>query len=207
MFHVKHSPAIQFSVPGDAFEPLKAIAELLLDWNARINLIARRDQANLWHRHILDSAQLSPLLPDTAGEIIDLGSGAGFPGLVLAIMTSRHVHLVEPDQRKCAFLREAVRISGASAEVHPVRAEQLHLTPVAIVTARALAPLPRLLALAAPLLAPGGFCLFPKGRTVEDELTAARREWHMRVERFPSRTSETATILRLREIARVPPTC
>ena len=155
---------------------------------------------------MLDSAQLASLLPTEASRLIDLGSGAGFPGLVLAIMTGHSVQLVEADARKAAFLSEAARLTGTNATVHVARAESLRLQPADVVTARALAPLPRLLALAAPLLAPDGVCLFPKGRTVADELTAARRQWHMQVERFPSRTMPSATILRLCEIRPVRPT-
>ncbi len=192
-------------VPAESVERLRTYAALLLRWNARINLIGRGSEADVWQRHVLDSAQLAPLLPDPPGALADLGAGAGFPGLVLALTTGWHVHLVESDQRKAAFLREAVRVTGANAEVHAVRAESLTLPPLPVVTARALAPLTDLLALAAPLLAPGGVCLFPKGRAAEDELTAAAREWHMRVERFPSRTSPEATLLRISEISRVAP--
>lgn len=192
--------------PHPAAERLQTFAELLARWNTRINLIAPMDLPHVWERHILDSMQLAALLPETWEDLVDLGSGAGFPGIVLAIVTGRRVHLVEPDQRKGAFLREAVRATGVEAQVHPLRAEHVRLPPAAVITARAVAPLHRLLALAAPMLAPDGVCLFPKGRTVEDELTAASREWHMQIERFPSRTSQAATILRLRKIARVPPT-
>jgi 16S rRNA (guanine(527)-N(7))-methyltransferase RsmG len=205
MFHVKHT------APGDAgITPaiaarLDRFVQLLLRWNPRINLVARGDEAELWHRHILDSAQLAPLLPDPVGDLIDLGSGAGFPGLILALLTEWRVHLVEADHRKAAFLREAIRETGATAIVHAARAEALSIAPGRVVTARALAPLATLLDLAQPLLAPDGICVLPKGRGVEDELTAAAGEWHMRVERFPSRTSPGATILRISEIQRAGP--
>jgi 16S rRNA (guanine(527)-N(7))-methyltransferase RsmG len=203
VFHVKHA-----SAPGAILEPqiegrLRNFMALLLQWNRRINLIARRDEPHIWERHVLDSLQLAPLLPASSGRLIDLGSGGGFPGLVLALITGWHVDLVESDARKGAFLREAARTVGANVTVHVARAESLPLAPAAAVTARALAPLPSLLRLAAPLLARDGVAIFPKGGTVMDELTAARREWHMLVERFPSRTSPTATLLRLREIRRV----
>ncbi len=200
---MKHSEA-----PSNIFAPgirerLEAYAALLTRWNARINLISRGDASDLWTRHILDSAQLGNLLPAATGTLADFGSGAGFPGLILAITTGWKVHLVESDQRKAAFLREAVRATGALAEVHPVRVEALSLARVAVVTARALAPLPDLLTLAYPRLTPGGICLFPKGVTANDELTAAENEWHMRVERFPSQTSPGATLLRISELRRV----
>jgi 16S rRNA (guanine(527)-N(7))-methyltransferase RsmG len=143
------------------------------------------------------------LLPD-AGAIADLGSGAGFPGLVLAAAApDREIHLVESDRRKAAFLIEAARLLGLSRlRVHATRIEAASLPPVASVTARALAPLPALLSYAAPLLAPDGVAVFPKGRSAEAELTDAIRHWTMTVERFQSRTDPEATILRLSDIHR-----
>lgn len=189
-------------IPPDARERLDRFASLVLRWNATINLISRTDEATLWPRHILDSAQLVPLLPPTPGTLIDLGSGAGFPGLVLALLTSWTVHLVESDQRKAAFLREAARETDARVTVHAIRAEALRLDRAAAVTARALAPLEALLPLAAKLLAPDGICLFPKGRGAAGELTVASTQWHMRVEQFPSLTDSGATLLRISEIRR-----
>lgn len=201
MFHVKHSDDIA-TIAGEHRIRLNEFVALLQRWNARINLISRTDEAAIWPRHILDSAQLVPLMPPNAQEIIDLGSGAGFPGLIVAVLTGVRAHLVEVDQRKAAFLREAVRVTAADARVHSVRAELLRLPPVPVVTSRALAPLPRLLALAVPLLTADGVCLFPKGPGVEAELTAAAREWHMRVERIPSSTNPGSSLLRISEIRR-----
>ena len=199
---MKHFTDAAVAMAPDARARLEQFADLLLRWNGRINLISRGDEAALWPRHILDSAQLGRLLPATPDSLIDLGSGAGFPGLVLAITTGWRVHLVESDQRKAAFLREATRLTGADAVVHAVRAETLRLPPVAVVTARALASVGDLLPLAAPLLTPGGVCLFPKGQGADGELTAAAAGWHMQVERFPSQTSPGATLLRISEIRR-----
>ena len=127
------------------------------------------------------------------------------PGLVLAIATDRPFHLVESDQRKAAFLREAARAVAAPATVHAQRIEGLNLAPAPLITARALAPLPKLLEWANPFLAPGGICVFPKGKSAEDELTAAAAGWHMRVQKTPSRTDPAALILSISEIARVGP--
>lgn len=182
---------------------LEAFAALLLRWNRTVNLIARGDEPMLWPRHIVDSLQLLPVIPPEAGRAIDLGSGGGFPGIVLAIATGLRFDLVESDRRKAAFLREAVRLTGAPATVHAARAESVALSPAPLVTARALAPLPQLLALAAPLLAPGGVCLFLKGGSATSELTAARMEWHMEVTRLPSQTASDACILRISDISRV----
>lgn len=182
---------------------LEAFVAALAGWNARINLIAPGELARVWTRHVADSAQLLPLVPTGARRLADLGSGAGFPGLVLAILSGIETHLVESDRRKAAFLAEAARLTAAPVQVHAARAEALAPLAADIVTARALAPLPDLLALAAPHLAPGGACLFLKGIRAEAELTAARQRWKMRIERFPSRTDPRATILRLSEVAPV----
>ncbi len=136
---------------------------------------------------------------------IDLGSGAGFPGLVLAIATGVPFDLIEADQRKAAFLREAARITGAVVQVHATRIEAAQIIPAPLMTARALAPLPKLLDLAAPLLAPGGVCLFQKGANVQTELTEAASQWHMQVEILPSQTAPEACILRISDLSRVAP--
>jgi 16S rRNA (guanine527-N7)-methyltransferase len=182
---------------------LDTFADLLLRWNSRINLVAERDAAAIRTRHIADSLQLVPLLPPGEGPVGDLGSGGGFPGLVLAIATGRPFHLVESDRRKAAFLTEAAaRLGLDRVRVHPTRIEAVTLPPLAALTARALAPLADLLPHADRLLAPGGVAIFPKGRSAEDELTAARTHWHVQVERFASRTDPHATIFRLSEIRR-----
>ncbi len=201
---MKH-PAAEDPIPPLTKRRLESFVDLLLHWNQRVNLLARADERCVWDRHVWDSAQLARLLPGSPGTLLDLGAGAGFPGLVLAIVSGRPTHLVEADHRKAAFLREAVRATGVQATVHAGRIETLSSPIGDIVTARAVAALPALLKLAVPHLRPGGVCLFPKGGRVEDELTAARHEWHMKVERFPSRTSPSATLLRLSEITRAAP--
>ncbi len=181
---------------------LRTFSALLSHWNRTINLVSRHDEANIWDRHIIDSLALIAALPPTAGRAIDLGSGGGFPGIVLAIATGWRFELVESDQRKAAFLREAIRATHADAGVHCARIETLRLERAPVVTARALAPLDRLLELASPFVAPDGICVFPKGRGVDDELTAAALHWHMQIERIPSAIDTESTILRIREIRR-----
>jgi len=172
-------------------------------WNRTINLISRADEADLWPRHIADALQLGPYMPADIDHAIDLGSGAGLPGLVLAVASGTHFHLIEADLRKASFLREAAREIGASATVHACRIEVAAIARARLITARALAPLPNLLALAAPLLAPEGICLFPKGQSAERELTDTARAWNMRVEKFPSQIDRSGLILRISEVARV----
>lgn len=187
--------------PPEADEKLAAYAALIREWNGRINLVSPKDLASLETRHIADCAQLAPLLP-AEGEIADLGSGGGLPGIVLAILRpGAPIHLVESDRRKSAFLLEAARrLLLPHASIHPARIEAASLPPLAAVTARALAPLKELLPHAHRLLAPGGVAVFPKGRAAEAELTEATARWLMRVERFPSATDPDSTILRLHEV-------
>jgi len=191
-------------VSRETLARLEAYAELLTRWSARINLVGRDTIADLWRRHILDSAQLWAFVPERARNMIDLGSGAGFPGLVLAILGVRGVELVDADSRKCAFLREAVRITEPDATIRPCRIEVVPRHPVDIVTARACAPLDRLLGLAEPFHAPGSECLFLKGERVEEELTLARKQWTMTVSTCQSRSDPRGVILRLRQVAREP---
>lgn len=180
---------------------LRVYLDLVLQWTERIDLIAPLDRDQAWYRHILDSLQLLPLLPPFRGQIVDLGSGAGFPGLVLAIATGAPTRLVEADQRKAAFLREAIRITQAPAEVLPVRAELLPPQAAPVVTARALAPLKRLLPLVKRHLAPGGIALLPKGAGWQHELRDAAIPESVVVDPVPSRTEPAAMILRIQGLA------
>ncbi len=179
----------------------EAYAALLKRWQARINLVSAASLADLWRRHFLDSAQVAPHLPD--GPVLDVGTGAGFPGLVLAILSPREVHLVESDQRKCAFLQEAIRVTGArNIILHDARVETLAPLGAASIVARAAAPLAELLDLVERQLAPRTVCLFLKGKGFEEELTRAEKHWNMRVERIASETDAHARILRLSEVRR-----
>ncbi len=201
MKHAAPLTAADLGVSRETEARLQEYVALLLRWNGKINLVGESTLADVWQRHILDSLQLLPLLPALAGSITDIGSGAGFPGLLLAAASGRETHLVESDRRKCAFLLEAARTLGLhNVHIHSQRIEAASPPPAAILTARALAPLPILLGHAVKMLAPGGFALFPKGRTADDELTAAAPHWTMQVERFPSRTDSAASIFRLSEI-------
>ena len=200
--------AATFDVSRETIARLKAFAALLGKWNSAINLISQRDLPDLWRRHILDSAQLLPLLPERPANrerrIIDLGSGAGFPGLILAILGAGQVHLIESDSRKCAFLTESVRLTGANATVHNLRIEsvpqKLPELRADVIVARGLAPLDKLIEFSAPLIEKGGLCLFLKGGSIASELTLAKKNWHMQVEQLPSRTNEAGVILRIGEI-------
>lgn len=189
-----------FGVSRETIERLEAYAALLVRWQARINLVGPDTVPALWRRHLIDSAQLWPHLPAGARRLVDLGSGAGFPGLVLAILGAPDVHLVESDARKGAFLREAARVTATPVTILSRRIEQIPSLGADVITARALAPLPRLLEWAVPHLAPGGQCLFLKGRGAEDELTAAAKDWKIGHRRIPSLTDPDGAILQLREV-------
>lgn len=211
--------AAETNVSRETLARFQALHDLLLKWQARINLIGAGTREDIWRRHFLDSAQLFPLLPvpavaDSPPVLVDLGSGAGFPGLVLALLASGEtrplaINLVESDQRKAAFLIEAVRTLrlGESVNIHNRRAESLNGTlraRVDVVTARALADLRQLVVWSVPLLRSTGICLFLKGTSASDELTLAHKVWNMHSEILPSRSDPSGVILRLRGISRCP---
>jgi 16S rRNA (guanine527-N7)-methyltransferase len=183
---------------------LDSFVEHLLQVAPRLNLIARSTLPNVWTRHVADSLQLLPLAPD-ANCWIDLGSGAGFPGLVIACALADRpgatVHLVESTGKKAAFLREVVNRLQLPAEIHAVRIEDFgknFRTRPDVVTARALAPLDELLKFAQPLLKSGATGLFPKGQDVEGELTKASKYWSIDAELVPSKTSPDGRIVVVR---------
>jgi 16S rRNA (guanine527-N7)-methyltransferase len=197
----------RFDVSRETMARLSRYVALLEKWNRRINLVSPRSLEDVWRRHILDSAQLlhhlPPAPPGRPLRLMDIGSGAGLPGLVLAAMIDAEVHLVESDGRKAVFLREAARQMGLSPRVHAVRIESLAGVTPDVVTARALAPLPKLLRLAAPFLCATAdrkvpSCgLFLKGREVAKEIILAHKEWEMSVESIPSLSDPQGVVLRI----------
>lgn len=192
-------------VSRETAEALDRYAALLVRWQASINLVGPSTLPDLWRRHILDSGQLLRLILEKTGRapplaLLDMGAGAGFPGLVLAIMGLGRAQLVESDRKKCAFLRQAIQATGCKAEVHASRIEALADMRVDIVTARALAPVADLLALGHRFLAPDGEMWLLKGRDADGELTRARQCWTFDVARYPSLTHEDGRIVRLSAI-------
>lgn len=185
--------AATVGIDQGTLDRFRIYAELLTKWQRAINLIGPKTLPDLWHRHFYDSAQLWPLCPAGARVFIDLGAGAGFPGLVLALMGAPNVHLIESDAKKAAFLAEVARATKAPVTVHRARAETLTEPVADVITARALAPLADLLALARPFCKPGTVMLFPKGRDARTEATAA----NCAPDYIPSTTDPDATILRL----------
>jgi 16S rRNA (guanine527-N7)-methyltransferase len=189
-------------VPRETQERLTAFVRLVEKWQKAQNLIAASTLPDIWRRHVADSAQLVGLEPQ-ATRWLDLGSGGGFPGMVIAILLREYpaaaIHLVESDRRKCAFLRTAARETGAPAEIHEGRIEDI-VRPgrfdVQAVTARAAAPLVRLLAWAAPVIEAGAIGLFPKGRCFRLEVAEAAQTWDFDLVELPDRIDDGA-ILRI----------
>lgn len=179
---------------------LSILVELLIRWNPRINLVAPSTLADAWRRHVLDSWQLLALAPAGGRSWIDIGSGGGFPGLVIAAADRFELALVESDARKCAFLREAARQMRVPVTVLNQRIEQVSGRTADIVSARALAPLERLLPLAAPLVRPGGTGLFLKGQDVERELTEATKYWTFSHRQHPSHSDSRGSVLVIQEL-------
>jgi 16S rRNA (guanine527-N7)-methyltransferase len=215
LFHVKQAVASLPPLTAPEFQALTgcsdrelarlaAYLDLLIHWQRRLNLVGASTLADPWRRHILDSQQLAPLLPEGALAVTDLGSGAGFPGLVLAILTPAQVTLVDSDQRKAAFLAAAARVSAADATIACRRMETLAVASADVVTARACAPLTRLLPLIARILRPGGLALLLKGQTGQVELTEAEKHWKMRRTMIASRTAAGGVILQLQDIQALP---
>lgn len=182
---------------------LRQFADLVARWSAKINLVSRSDIAHLWERHVQDSLRLVAHIPANTNFAIDLGSGAGFPGMVLAIATAIPFTLIESDKRKAAFLMDAARELSATVKVLATRIEDAKTPPAPLITARALAPLDKLLGLAAPHLAPEGICLFLKGRNLDSELAAATPLWHMNTERFAAPEDPDACILKVSQLRHV----
>ena len=199
--------AARYDVSRESLARLRLYVDLLLRWQQRVNLIGPATIESVWDRHIHDSLQLLPLLPPGTTAIAELGSGAGIPGLVVAIAANLTAHLYESNAKKSAFLREAIRLTGTKAQIHNIRLESLHsksdLPEVQCVLARALAPLPLLLDYAEPFLKTGVIGLFHKGQDVDLELTEATKYWTLTVSKHQSAVDSRGVILDVKEATRV----
>ena len=186
------------NVSRETIEKFQAYLTLLEKWQGRINLVANSTLADAWQRHILDSGQLVAYYPPQTRHILDVGSGAGFPGLVLSIMGGVTVDLVESDQRKAVFLSTVIRELGLPAKVHNQRIEKMPKLHPDVITARAVAPVPKLLNLIETQLSSSCVCLFLKGASVEDELTNLQSYSTITPKTYPSLSSPTGVVLELK---------
>ncbi len=206
--YISDDVLVGWNVSRESFAQIETYVELLLTWQSKINLIGASTVENVWRRHVLDALQLLPLMHSKTEAVADLGSGAGIPGLILALGGNLRADLYESNGKKVAFMREAIRQTKANAVVHQIRLETLedHL-PARIpqyVTARALAPLEKLFYWTEPLLKRGAIGLFHKGQDVDSEVNEATKFWKIgAIIRHASMTDSDGTILEVKEIARV----
>ena len=187
-------------VSRETLDRFAIYGKLLIKWQSAINLVSNNTIDDMWRRHFLDSAQLFSLLPPESKNILDIGSGAGFPGLVLALMGVKDVTLVESDTRKCMFLKEVLRETHSVANIENYRIEDFKKSSFDVVTARALAPLDRLLIYAKPYFWPGTIGIFPKGRQFNSELASAKKRWQLKYSLVPSVTDASGAIIVVEEM-------
>lgn len=196
------------NVSRETIERLELYESLIRKWNPKINLVSPGSLGVLWPRHFADSAQIFQMAPPSVAHWADLGSGGGFPGLVIAILAAEakpglRMTLVESDQRKAAFLAAAAHRLGVDADILAQRIETLPPLGADVVSARAVAPLDTLLGYAGRHLAPGGVALFPKGATAEAELARALEHWRFSYHKRPSKTDALGVVLIIGGISRV----
>lgn len=202
-FAVKQDQWNDLDVSRETLDKLQAYGNLLIKWQKKINLVSNSTLDDFWSRHMLDSAQVYPLIPEGTNTLVDIGCGAGFPGLVLAIMGIPDVHLVDSDMRKMAFVREAARITETNVEIHNCRIEDVALSqPADVVTSRALASLDKLLSFSENLRKPDGTCLFLKGRRAQEEIEDAQKKWTFDCRMQPSLSDPEGQVLIIERMAR-----
>ncbi|SHG99840.1 16S rRNA (guanine(527)-N(7))-methyltransferase RsmG [Cognatishimia maritima] len=205
---VPSSATARLDVSRETLERLATLSDLLQKWNPKINLVAQSTLVDLWKRHILDSAQLFDLMPAQGGSWLDIGSGGGFPGLVVAILNAEQkrpwkVTMMESDTRKCTFLRTVLRETGVTASVITKRIELADPAQVDVISARALADLNTLFSFSERHLKADGTALFSKGVNWKKEVQVAEKSWSFQAEAIKSETQEGAVILKVGDITRV----
>ena len=191
----------QLNVSRETLDIFLVYGETLAKWQSKINLISGKTLDNVWRRHFLDCAQLHNFLPSGTKNILDIGSGAGFPGLVLAVMGVKNVTLVEADSKKCLFLSEVVRRTGRHANIVNCRIEEFDGGHFDVITARALAPMDKLLPYINPHFGPKTKGIFLKGQQVDRELTKAKKQWKLKYKTIPSITSDGGSIIIVEKIS------
>lgn len=200
--YIKKYPFLK-SVSRETIEKLEIYISLLQQWNKKINLVSQQGMDQVWKRHVYDSFQLIRYLDSSVKSIADLGSGGGFPGLILALSTDIPVILIESDMRKTIFLREVLRQTKTQATVLCQRIENVNAISVDVVTARALTSLTQLLEFSKNILNKNGYCLFLKGRSVNLEIEEAQKNWKINYKTFSSQTNADGVIVKINQFERV----
>lgn len=190
------------NVSHETFEKLSLYHDLLLKWQPKINLVGPDTISDSWNRHFLDSLQLLKYIPDPSKKIIDMGSGAGFPGMALAICGATNVHLVESDGKKISFLKEVARITETKLSIHHSRIEDKPTGEGDIIVSRALTHINRLLQLSSFFVSHETNCLFHKGRNWSIEIDEAKKHWVFDHTSYPSVTDAQGVVLHLSSIAK-----
>lgn len=193
------------SVPRETMKQFEVYADLLDKWQKSINLVSNSTLQDKWLRHFYDSAQLIDHIEagDKPFKILDLGSGAGFPGLVISLLGAGEVHLVESVGKKCSFMKQVIQKTGMNAIVHNERIEQMETFEVDLITSRACADLEKLLDLTSPFMTEKTQCLFLKGVKADGEIAGARKKWAFEVKKSVSKSEESGIILSLSHIKRI----
>lgn len=187
-------------VSHETVRKLDRYAELLEEWNQKFNLVSSSTMPHVWKRHFLDSAQLAKFIPEKTTHIADFGSGAGFPGLVLAMMSGAQVHLIESTGKKVVFLRHVIEELGLKTMVHQCRIEEIKDLKPDLVTSRALGSLSDLFKYCSRFLHPDLVCLFLKGKNVDSELTESEKNWTFRYKKTPSQSDDSGSVLIIRNL-------
>ncbi|PCI52002.1 MAG: 16S rRNA (guanine(527)-N(7))-methyltransferase RsmG [Alphaproteobacteria bacterium] len=191
------------NVPRETKENICIYASLLQKWQKKLNLVGETTLPNMWARHFYDSFQLKELFDCRKAEnlrILDIGSGAGFPGLLLSMLGLGEFHMVESNGKKCTFMRQVIRETGCNAVVHNERVEMMTPFPVDYIVSRACAPLDRLFDLGLNFIQPKTVCLFLKGQNADKEIEEARANWCFKIEQHTSAAQESGVILRVSHI-------
>ena len=195
-------------VSRETYEKLEIFNETLIKWQKSINLVSNSSLKHIWTRHFLDSAQLYNFTKDVHGNILDMGSGAGFPGIILAMMGNENINVVESDQRKCTFMREVARLSNTNLEIHNCRIEELKFINPDLIISRALAPLRKLIEYVENHIDKNKLSkkkipnmLFLKGKLYNDELNELKKVRNFDFKVYPSITDENGKIVFISNLA------
>lgn len=190
------------NVSRETMDKFICYSEMLIKWQKSINLVSNSTLTDMWRRHFYDSAQLINHIDMERGQykILDLGSGAGFPGLVLSILGAGDVHLVESVGKKCTFMKQVIQKVDVKATVHNERIENMEAFPVDLITSRACADLGKLIDLTERFRTSDTACLFLKGERTDEELTQAKKKWHFNVKKHTSKSEESGMILYLSDL-------